>query len=167
MCTIEGSLRRFTPADYGTLIEWLPTADALRLFTGPRLSWPLTIEQLDALERDPGRTAWTLEFPNERGVPVGHVELVASGIGYARLARVIIAPAARGHGYGLLIVRLALEKARQFGALRVGLNVLRDNGSAIAIYCRLGFADVPPPADRTEIRSMELVLDSGASADQS
>jgi len=67
------SVRRRTEVDLSTVVGWIPDAGALYFFTGPRLVWPLTIEQLAAMDADESLTAWMVL--DERAQPVGHFDL--------------------------------------------------------------------------------------------
>jgi RimJ/RimL family protein N-acetyltransferase len=75
------------------------------------------------------------------GEAVGHVSLRLDADGLnARLGRVLVAPDARGRGYGAAMLREVLALA--FGTLglhRVELGVFTHNSSAIRLYERLGF----------------------------
>jgi ribosomal protein S18 acetylase RimI-like enzyme len=68
--------------------------------------------------------------------------------GVAHLARIILAPDARGQGLGTTLCELLMaEAAHSTGAGAFTLRVYRDNDPALAIYERLGFAVVPGLSD--------------------
>lgn len=133
------TLRPFLPADDAALIAWLPTAEDLHRFTGPRLQHRLDSAQLDALRADDTFTMFTAEVD---GVAVGHAEFVATGPHSARLARVLVDPARRGQGLGEQLVRAMIEEARARGIRSLDLYVLEENTRAVRLYERLGFETV-------------------------
>lgn len=148
------SVRRRTEVDLSTVVGWIPDAGALYFFTGPRLVWPLTIEQLAAMDADESLTAWMVL--DERTQPVGHFDLtVVDRI--ARLGRVVIDPAQRGRGLGRELVGLTVQTARALGADELRLNVITDNHPAVRIYEGAGFRSLPQSA-RPDVRSMTLAL---------
>lgn len=146
------ALRRFEPRDDEALISWLPTPEELYLFTGPRLVWPLDSAQLDGLRADAAFTPFTAELD---GAVVGHIELVSTGEGEARVARVLIAPDRQGRGLGEQLVRAALAEARARGIRSLTLFVLPDNARAIALYEKLGFEHRGP----SEVLSGALLME--------
>lgn len=141
--------------DLGMIVGWVPDADALYLFTGPRLTWPLTAAQLRESTDAEGRTASVVV--SSSGEPVGHFDLVIDG-GVARLGRVIIAPAFRGRGLAAELVALAVREARSAGADRLRLNVILTNTRALRTYVRAGFVEVPGASDRADMTVMERSL---------
>jgi ribosomal protein S18 acetylase RimI-like enzyme len=147
------SLRRFEPRDDASLISWLRTPEELYLFTGPRLRWPLDTTQLDGLRADESFTPFTAELD---GAAVGHIELVSTGEGRARVARVLIAPELQGRGLGEQLVRAVLAEARARGIRSLTLFVLPDNARAIALYEKLGFEHRGPSEQLHGALLMEL-----------
>lgn len=84
------------------------------------------------------------------GAPVG----MGSGmpaVGAAELVSMWVAPPARGHGVGDLLVATVVEWARpSFAALRLTVKV--DNPAARGLYLRNGFVEAPDvPADDGEV----------------
>lgn len=68
-------LRSRTRADLASIVGWIPDRDVLYLFTGPRLRWPLTEQQLALLDRVDGMSAWVLVDESNLDAPLGHVDL--------------------------------------------------------------------------------------------
>lgn len=68
-------LRSRTRADLASIVGWVPDRDVLYLFTGPRLRWPLTEQQLALLDRVDGMSAWVLVDESNLDAPLGHVDL--------------------------------------------------------------------------------------------
>lgn len=140
------TLRQFHAADDAALISWLRTPEELYLFTGPRLQWPLDRAQLDGLRADAAFIPFTAELD---GTLVGHIELVPTGEGEARIARVLVAPQSQGRGAGEQLLRVALAEAAGRGIHSLTLFVLPDNARAIALYEKLGF-DHRGPSDQLQ-----------------
>jgi RimJ/RimL family protein N-acetyltransferase len=122
--------------DARRVAAWVLDEHALFKFTGPRLAWPLSPDQLMGMEQTDGLAAFIVE--RRPGVIVGHFDLTLAGH-VARLGRVIIEPRLRGQGLAVPVVTLALEEARQIGATTVRLNVVANNIPAVRAYRRAGF----------------------------
>jgi GNAT superfamily N-acetyltransferase/predicted transcriptional regulator len=96
------------------------------------------------------------------GQPVGTCALIKmeDGDGY-ELAKMAVAPEARGKSIGWLLGRAAIERARSNGARRVYLESNTILKPAINLYHKLGFKKItgpPSPYERANIQ-MELRLD--------
>jgi RimJ/RimL family protein N-acetyltransferase len=155
-------LRRCVASDYSAVVEWIPDAAALHLFTGTRFTWPLTLEQLGSLAATPRWTDWTLVDASNPLVSLGHVELAfvdgPDDPPTARISRVLVSPAQRGRGLGRVLAALAVEMARDLGARRVELAVIAGNERAERIYAALGFTPSARPAKRPDVRELTLDL---------
>jgi ribosomal-protein-alanine N-acetyltransferase len=142
------ALRDFTAADDDALIAWAPTAEALMLFAGSTLVFPLTSPQLQALRDTPHLYTWTAYVAPDVDVPVGHAELLRTGPASGRLARIVLSPSRRGAGLGRALVAAAIERAEGLGFRELDLRVYDGNDAAIRTYLALGFADAGPmPGD--------------------
>jgi ribosomal protein S18 acetylase RimI-like enzyme len=142
------ALRDFTPADDEALIAWAATAEALTLFAGATLAFPLTAAQLQALRDTPHLHAWTAYVVPDADVPVGHAEVLRTGPDSGRLARIVLDPARRGTGLGRALVAAAIEHAEALGLRALDLRVYDGNDAAIGTYLALGFTDAGPmPGD--------------------
>lgn len=151
-------LRRRTDDDLATIVGWVPDSRSVNLFAGPSLQWPLTEEQLKAVDAIEGRTAWVIAEGSAPASAVGHADLTLAGE-RARIGRVIVDPARRGQRLGRTMMLLLLDKARELGATRVDLYVIEGNVPAIRTYQRLGFVDDSP----TEYQGMlPMTTDLGA-----
>jgi ribosomal protein S18 acetylase RimI-like enzyme len=79
-----------------------------------------------------------------------------------------VAPAARGLGIGDRLVDEVIGWARARGCRRVLLEVANENGAAIGLYARKGFApngatgSLPPPRDHILEHQRELTLENRA-----
>ena len=71
-------LRRRSHADAAAVVGWVVDADALYLFTGAQLRWPLRLDDLLAMDHVPGFAAWVLA-DGIHTAPLGHVDLTMVG----------------------------------------------------------------------------------------
>ena len=114
------------------------------------------------------------EEPERRGAwVVGLAELSGFAIashaaGVCELEAVVIAPSARRHGLGTLLVRAVLGWAQERGAARVQLEVRPSNQGALCLYGRLGFvvdgrrnAYYHNPAEDAVLMGLELASNLG------
>lgn len=129
--------------DVAEIVSWVPDPAALYLFSGSRLTWPLTTSQLHDMEGLAGMHPSVVAAST--GAVVAHFDLRLEGR-LAHLGRVIVNPLLRGRGLAADVVALALAEARRLGADAVRLNVVRTNNPAIRAYERAGFAQVETPA---------------------
>jgi GNAT superfamily N-acetyltransferase len=85
------------------------------------------------------------------------------------LAKMAVAPGAKGKGIGLLLGQACIDKARALGAGRVYLESNTKLRPAISLYHKLGFRKIagpPSPYERCNIQ-MELRLDAAVPAGRS
>ena len=140
-------LRPFMTADIDQLIAWVPSADFLLQFAGPRFRYPLTREQLEGfLERSSGAESLHMPFAAMDAATretIGHIQLVSIDRPNrsVTIGRVLVGPAElRGRGVGRQMVSAALRIAfEELNMHRVDLGVFDFNTSAIACYERVGF----------------------------
>lgn len=95
---IAGSLRVRARSDQDVhdIVRWVPDPAALYLFSGPRLTWPLSAQQLHSLTgTTAGMTPSVVVSP--AGELVGHFDLTLDE-SIARLGRLIVNPSLRGRG---------------------------------------------------------------------
>ncbi|MBA2808214.1 GNAT family N-acetyltransferase [Streptomyces sp. KM273126] len=120
---------------------------------GYPVNWPdRPDEWLSQASAAPALGAWVAELG---GRVVGHVSLSHSGEGdlapglwsersgtskdlTAVVSRLFVAPQARGHGVGALLIGRAVEEARRRGVHPV-LDVVASDTAAAALYERLGW----------------------------
>ncbi|MFE3598449.1 GNAT family N-acetyltransferase [Streptomyces sp. NPDC059142] len=160
-------LRAFTPADGAALASWIPGPVELLTWAGPGFTWPLDDRQLAAYAADPDRRTWMAA--DQDGRLVGHASLRRHADGAsARLGRVLVAPAARGHGHGAALLTQVLSLAfTRLGVDRIDLGVFAHNDSAVRLYERLGFRvdRVLPEVERVEGQSWSALQMSLAKTD--
>lgn len=146
-------LRPFRPDDAETLIAWFDTEAGLREFAGPGPRWPLDHAQLEQRMHEPGLHAWTARRPGE-AEHIGHIERIRTDQ-IDRIDRVAIAPARRGQGLAVPLVRAALDQLPVVGP--VDLLVFAGNTPAVRTYEAVGFVDAGAIApDYPEVRRMVL-----------
>lgn len=100
-------------------------------------------------------TAWQA-LPYVRSVvlrdaerPCAYGELwIDEDLGEVELARLIVAPDARGRGVGRRLTRVLLDRARETGLSQVFLRVAPTNEAAVRCYVSVGFRRVAPEQER-------------------
>jgi putative acetyltransferase len=100
------------------------------------------------------------------GESVGCCALLRVTDAMFELAKMAVSPRVQGKGIGVQLGRAAIERARQVGAQRVELVTNSSLATALHVYRKLGFVDVPVgPSDyaRADVR-MVLELNNGAGA---
>ena len=143
---IPHTLRAPEAADYAALSKWVTNADTCIRWAGPRLKFPFKPSRLPQLLAEPGAHSFVMS--RGTGPAQGFCQCWVRDPGVAHLARIILAPEARGQGLGTTLCELLMaEAARLTGANAFTLRVYRDNDAALAIYERLGFAVVTELSD--------------------
>jgi RimJ/RimL family protein N-acetyltransferase len=129
--------------DVATLCGWFDSEEALVLWGGQDLRFPLTPAAVEAMRAEgrgepPGRLVLA---GRDDGALVAHGQIVLDHRhGVARLARLAIAPERRGAGLGRVFVGGLVERAFAVpGIVRLELNVFTQNDAAVRLYERLGF----------------------------
>lgn len=138
--------------DDAELLTWFPTPEDLLRFAGPDVQWPLSADQLARWRADPQIRVWAAT--SGAGRIVGYTQLVDTEPGSARLARVAVAPHARGAGVGGALLAAVLRDAQERGLACVDLNVYEDNEPARRLYGSLGFVDLGPTPGYDGMRRM-------------
>ena len=153
-------LRPFTEADDAELLTWFATPADLRRFAGPNATWPPTGEQLARWREDPLIEAWSAAKPADDRL-LGHVQIVATGPGTSRLARVAIAPRERGAGLGRELVSAAPRRADARRIASVDLHVYEDDEPAVRLYASLGCTDLGPHPGQPTVKRMRRRMPAG------
>lgn len=136
------ALRHFSAQDASAIVTWPQSMTEARWWAGPQTQWPLTSAVVQRWHTDTDVQPYSL---HQGTTLLGYGELwVDSVAAEVELARLIIAPAHRGQGIGVRLVRLLLEQVRQTGYPQAFLRVCPDNHAAITCYLRAGFTQVSP-----------------------
>jgi RimJ/RimL family protein N-acetyltransferase len=144
-------LREVTPADSQNLYRWRMDSSSRPMFRstekvpfGAHASLLARYFSPDNLDR------WFVI--EAHGAPVGAITLHGPSAGgeEAEWGRLVVAPEARGRGYGRRALALLIEDARRIGLSRLRCEVLAGNAAAEAIYGELGFRETG--RDETEGR---------------
>ena len=136
-------LRPSVSQDLPDLLGWVSSEAEMVLWSGPKFSWPLHVEQLDvylAESRAGTRLVWTASDSFSK-TPVGHVSLAFQDNGKTgRLGRVLVAPKARHAGHGRAVTQAAVTAGfNESGIDAMTLGVYRHNTIARHLYEQLGF----------------------------
>jgi GNAT superfamily N-acetyltransferase len=93
------------------------------------------------------------------GEVIGTCALIPERPGELELAKMAVAPAARGKGVGELLGRAAIERARRAGAHRVELLSNTALAPAIRLYRKLGFVEAPLGTTDYQRADIRMVLE--------
>ncbi|UOQ66276.1 GNAT family N-acetyltransferase [Hymenobacter volaticus] len=93
------------------------------------------------------------------GQLVGTCALLNEGHGIFELAKMAVSPAAQGLGIGYALGQAAIQKARQLGAHHLELLSNSRLMSALALYRKLGFRNVPVPTSPYQRTDVKMALD--------
>ncbi|MEV0224520.1 GNAT family N-acetyltransferase [Streptomyces sp. NPDC050704] len=132
----------FSAAHSGTVAGWPVSAAEVAMWCGLR-EFPVAEHTVAAWQRDEDVTARIL-VEGERLVGYGELWFDAEE-DEVELARIIVAPEARGRGLGRVLVEGLVAEARRAGHSDVFMRVHPDNERALRCYRGAGF--VPVEAD--------------------
>ena len=160
-------LEPFTKSAYADFISWINSEEMLMQVTGPTLSFPLTIEQLDKSLADKNRFAFSV-IEVETGENIGHCEIYLLEDS-AKLGRIIIGNKnKKGKGYGKQIVNALIQFVfNNLDKKKIELNVFEWNIEAIKCYERVGFKINPDKILERKIKeqtwmALNMILDNEA-----
>ena len=127
------------PADISHLIPWIPDRTACLMWAGPSVNFPLKRKKL-LKEIDYARDNSFCLIHNGRMIAFG--QLLSKQDNRLHMARIIVDPGSRRHGYGRQICTDLIQIARERNKGTLTLNVYRDNLAGIRLYRELGFRKV-------------------------
>ena len=137
------SLVPFEPAHFDELASWFTNEVETVQWGGSDISFPLDEKQFSAMLEEgrttpPTRLCWMAQDGEDL---VGHAQLILDWRnGNARLARVVVAPAKRGHNLAVPLISQVVQKAFDYPEIeRLELNVFPFNAPAMRSYAKLGF----------------------------
>jgi GNAT superfamily N-acetyltransferase len=82
------------------------------------------------------------------GQTVGCCALINLGGGSHEIAKMAVAETHQGRGYGEMLMRAVIDRARALGARRLFIETSSKLPVAISLYRKLGFVDLSPDAVR-------------------
>ena len=108
------------------------------MWAGPQVSFPLKANRLLMEIEFQANNSFCLE---DKGVMQAFGQLVSKQAHYLHMARLIVAPKHRGHGYGNTLCSELIGIARERGVDNLSLNVYRNNKTALRLYTATGFKE--------------------------
>ena len=131
--------------DLNTLISWIKDKEACKLWAGPVVRFPLTLQSLkkdiEFSEKN------TFVMVNDVGELLGLGQLIEKENDRIHIARVIVSPLQRAKGFGELLCRLLIDEGiKRFAKVYFSLNVYSDNTTAVKLYQKLGFKPKVSPS---------------------
>jgi ribosomal protein S18 acetylase RimI-like enzyme len=136
VATSRGRLLAFTHPDGDVVLGWVRSPEELDAWAS-RTDFPLRRSIFSDWHSDPDVRAYVLV---EAGEPRAYGEIWEDAAeGEAELARIIVAPEARGRGVGREFTRLLAHEARRRGFRQIWLRVVPTNAAALACYRNAGF----------------------------
>jgi len=147
------NLRKAKKADLRTIISWIPDELTCKHWAGPKVRFPLNIENLSKDIEFSDNNSYCLKY-KESIIAFG--QLLAKENGYLHLARIIVDPSKRAMGYGRLLCNELLKIAGQKGYRKISLNVYRDNIIALKLYEILGFREKAEKSSKENCHMVKL-----------
>ena len=134
------SLRQATVADVAHVAEWFANSEAVRLWGGPVIRYPLLldtlIDDIDFL----AQPSYALASRMEGLVAFGQIRPRSD---FFHLARLAVAPLLRGRGLGKTLILALMQRYPE--APGFSLYVYRRNLAAFRCYSALGFEPTADP----------------------
>ncbi|MFY9552708.1 MAG: GNAT family N-acetyltransferase [Thermoanaerobaculia bacterium] len=133
-------LREVTPADSQNLYCWRMDPSSRPMFRSTeKVPFEAHASLLARYFSPDNRDRWFVIEAD--GAPVGAITVhePPAGSTEAEWGRLVVAPEARGRGYGKRALTLLIEYARRTGLSRLRCEVLVGNAAAETIYRELGF----------------------------
>ena len=132
------TLRIAEKNDLGTILSWIPDADACRVWAGPDVCYPANATSVWKTIKADNNNTYSLVGID--GSLVGFGQILRRGARVVHLARIIVDPRLRGSGYGRLLCKALMKTAGvRFAVHRFTLHVYAENHAAITLYRSLGF----------------------------
>jgi ribosomal protein S18 acetylase RimI-like enzyme len=144
-----------TKNDLETVIKWIPDAKSCMVWAGPKVIFPIEMEQLcDVIEIDKNHTYSLSDDTNL--LALGQIRMFENKRGH--LSRIIVKPESRSKGIGRIFCLELINKARKLNCKTISLNVNKDNQVARSLYKMLGFIlpSIQPDDIREDIIYMEM-----------
>jgi ribosomal protein S18 acetylase RimI-like enzyme len=136
----RGMMRLYptTDPDLLEMVSWIPDRSSCKLWAGPMIRFPLTLERLkEDMECHAGNT---LSLKDTEKTLLGLGQILKKPEHRIHLARIIVSPESRGMGVGNNLCRLLMNAAeKRYGPCKFSLNVYTANVHAVSLYENLGF----------------------------
>ena len=132
-------LRKAKVADLKTIIAWIPDELACKIWAGPKVRFPLSIESLSKDIEFSDDNSYCL-IKSEAIIAFGQV--LPKEKDRLHFARIIVDPSKRVMGFGKRLCNELLQIAAQKGYKKISLNVYRNNTGALKLYKKLGFREI-------------------------
>lgn len=148
---MDYSLRPACLGDLPSILTWVGTAERLRLWGGPQLSFPPNPEAIwSAIEASPENSFALID---SSGQLAGFAQALPRGSS-VHLARIIVSPSLRGHGVGRILCQKLIHLASShYHPTEITLRVYTSNTPALSLYQSLGFV---PTAEAQEPDSLRM-----------
>lgn len=131
-------LRPATCNDLSTILSWTTTAESLKRWGGPVLTFPPDVAK--TWHEIGGNESNSFVLIDERNRILGFGQTLQREAHAIHLARIILAPETRGKGYGRVLCEALMKTAiAQHQPAKFTLNVYQDNAAAVSLYRSLGF----------------------------
>ena len=147
----ETTLKDATPDDLKIVMGWVHSADELRFWGGPKLTWPPDAVRLwHEMEADAFPPYALMEDGN---FLAGFGQILLREPGTAHLGRIMLSPERRGRGLGrVLVEKLIARGIELYHPQRFTLNVYRRNLPAVATYQSIGFEVLEEDAEHASFK---------------
>jgi ribosomal protein S18 acetylase RimI-like enzyme len=132
-------LRKAKVTDLKTIILWIPDELACKIWAGPKVRFPLSIE---SLSKDIGFSDNNSYCLIKSEAMIGFGQLLPKEKDRLHFARIIVDPSKRAMGYGKRLCSELLQIATQKGYHKISLNVYRNNTRALKLYENFGFREI-------------------------
>ncbi|HCG54792.1 GNAT family N-acetyltransferase [Brevibacterium sp.] len=124
------------PLDAEAAPSWITSEEALLLFAGPGLTYPMAAKDLLATTAQ----GWNVMALRVDNVPRGIACYTRRSTDTVHLGRILVDPQARGLGLGRSLVEHLVKHVTALSDVRrVTLNVYEHNNPAVNLYSALGF----------------------------
>jgi ribosomal-protein-alanine N-acetyltransferase len=131
-------LRPATCNDLATILSWTTTAESLKRWGGPLLTFPPDVAKTWA--EIGGNESNSFVLIDEHSRILGFGQTLQREAHVIHLARIILAPDTRGKGLGRILCEQLMQQAiAQYRPTKITLNVYQDNEVAVSLYRSLGF----------------------------
>lgn len=153
-------MRAAKQSDIDQLMAWFDSAERTRRWGGPNFDYPFTRESF--LRDLKWSAVHSFCLVDEHDVMLGFGQFYER-FGRNHLARIAVAPDARGRGHGVVLVNGLIAAADAlFPGRDSSLYVYHDNSAAIACYRRAGFTESPSPDEGETFNDCLFMVASNA-----